>query len=139
MISSVTSELDVLRRKADLYVEAFKPTEKALREQSNRPFEHPVQELMRINREKGRKIARFHALSIAGFDSKKSAGVDTTWALTLAEKEKLERDLEAFRATRYHSNDAATANATSPKRSSGVGSPRRSNPPPLPGAANDID
>ena len=134
MIAAVTSELDVLRRKADLYVEAFKPTERVLREQTNKPFEHPVQELLRINRERGKKIARFHALSIAGFDSKNATGVDTTWALSLAEKEKLERDLEAFRQSKYHHESAASNAAASPKR------PQITTPPStVVGSAQDID
>ena len=61
---SVKQEIDDLRSKASLYVEAFKPTEKALALEGI-TFEHPLHELVRINKERSRKFAAFHMDQVA--------------------------------------------------------------------------
>jgi hypothetical protein len=57
-------EIDDLRAKASLYVEAFKPTEKALAIEGI-TFEHPLHELMRVNKERSRKFTAFHIDQVA--------------------------------------------------------------------------
>ncbi|CUG06054.1 paraflagellar rod protein, putative [Bodo saltans] len=63
-IRKMDEEIAVLQSKASLYVQAFKPTERALRAEG-KVFEHPVSELQLRNKEKSRKIAAFHAYEVA--------------------------------------------------------------------------
>ena len=96
-ILEITNELDVIRKKADLYVEAFKPTEFALRH-SSRPFLHPVQELAQLNVGRGRRIAQYHALNVAGFALPSNAVIDTSDAYVAAEKKNLDEVKETRQA-----------------------------------------
>lgn len=55
------SQVQVLHEKAQLHIEAFKPTEVALIE-AGRSFVHPVEELDALNRNRQQKLLEYHKL-----------------------------------------------------------------------------
>eukprot|EP00659_Diplonema_papillatum_P006547 gene6547-10001_t len=54
-------QINTLRQKSTLYIEAFKPTEQALIE-AGRPFEHPVETLRKMNESRKVKLIAYHQL-----------------------------------------------------------------------------
>eukprot|EP01062_Namystynia_karyoxenos_P083135 TRINITY_DN949_c2_g1_i1.p1 TRINITY_DN949_c2_g1~~TRINITY_DN949_c2_g1_i1.p1 ORF type:complete len:608 (+),score=281.44 TRINITY_DN949_c2_g1_i1:117-1940(+) len=61
MREELDSQVSQIREKETLYIEAFKPTEKALTE-AGREFLHPVQELLEINQKRKDKLTAYHRL-----------------------------------------------------------------------------
>jgi hypothetical protein len=85
--ASVRAEIDELKRKAQLYIEAFKPTEKLLDIEGVR-FVHPVHELAVLNKERSNRLNAYFSLTIRQHD-----GVDLQ-QLAEEESEKLAADEE---------------------------------------------
>lgn len=91
----------VLHEKADAYVEAFKPTEKALRAVSQ-SFVHPIIELRKLNKERSRKLDQYYATTVhdTGLqETAKLTGVDHRIPATAAEVEAMRQNVEDARAT----------------------------------------
>jgi hypothetical protein len=88
---TVISDIKLFREKADLYVASFKPTERALA-LTGRSFVHPVQELMEINRKKGRSLAEYHALMVGQVDETKPTRTIASEAELKLEREQIEND-----------------------------------------------
>ena len=59
--SDLEKQVETLRAKSSLYIEAFKPTEQALIE-AGRPFEHPVETLTQMNESRKMKLVAYHQL-----------------------------------------------------------------------------
>lgn len=85
-------EISLLQSKASLYVQAFKPTDRALQSEG-KVFEHPVDELHIINKDKSVKIAAFHALEVAHKPLPKLGGhIDTSKIVVDGDRQRLEHD-----------------------------------------------
>eukprot|EP01065_Artemidia_motanka_P037871 TRINITY_DN46774_c0_g1_i1.p1 TRINITY_DN46774_c0_g1~~TRINITY_DN46774_c0_g1_i1.p1 ORF type:complete len:595 (+),score=180.65 TRINITY_DN46774_c0_g1_i1:62-1846(+) len=84
------SQVNQIKDKEILYIESFKPTEKALIE-AGREFVHPVQELAESNQRRKDKLVAYHRLV---------TGEDQTDATLEAERQKIERDRQLLVADR---------------------------------------
>ena len=90
IINNVENQLVALRRKAALYVEAFKPTEKALNA-AGRPFLHPLQQLVQIDRGRATSMAEYHTLQVATYNMTR-CGVDISQGVVQAERDTVVED-----------------------------------------------
>eukprot|EP00662_Eupelagonemidae_sp_cell21_P009067 gene9067-6027_t len=61
MKGELEQQVDQIREKAVLYIEAFKPTEHALIE-AGRHFRHPVEQLKENNQNRKHKLVAYHQL-----------------------------------------------------------------------------
>jgi hypothetical protein len=99
-IRRMDDEITVLQSKASLYVQAFKPTERALRSEG-KVFEHPVSELQLRNKEKSRKIAAFHAYEVAQKPPPQLGGrIDTSRHTVAEERAQVDEARSAYVRTR---------------------------------------
>lgn len=95
-IRKMEQEIAILQDKASLYVQAFKPTERALRSEG-KVFEHPVVELQRLNKEKSRKIAAFHAYEVAHKPPPQLGGrIDTSRHTVAEERARVDADRAGY-------------------------------------------
>lgn len=99
-MAEVQEYLGRLRAKADAYVEAFKPTEKALRATSQ-SFTHPVYELKQLNKLRSRKVDQYYAqtvLEAQKMDTAALNGVDPRHVVSSpeveAERQMIQREQE---------------------------------------------
>ena len=95
-IRKMEEEIATLQDKASLYVQSFKPSERALRAEG-KTFEHPVNELALLNKEKSRKIAAFHAFEVSQkAPARLGTKIDTAQPTVAAEQEQLESDRKQY-------------------------------------------